>query len=195
MEKAIKKNIMLIQRGRYSEELAMKCLEKMSYLNARMQAVLKYSAAANFDTREEYMTGDLFAFIREYCEKVLVRDEEIQVKVECANDLSYVTRFVPQDIVVIIDNVVSNSKKSKSRVLMVTLDIKENVIINFKDDGRGIDSRIQDIDELFIFGKGYTDVGTGVGLYHIKDIIENKMGGKVSIYSVPGEGFTLQMRL
>ena len=96
---------------------------------------------------------------------------------------------------VIIDNVVSNSKKSKSRILTVTLDIKETVIIDFKDDGRGIDSRIQDIDELFNFGKGYTDVGTGVGLYHIKDIVENKMGGKVSIYSVPGEGFTLQMRL
>jgi len=195
MEKAIKKNIMLIQRGRYSEDMAMKCLEKMSYLNARMQAVLKYSAAANFNTREEYMTGDLFGFIREYCEKVLVREEELQINVECEAEISYVTKFVPQDIVVILDNVVSNSKKSNSKVLKVILDKNEKIIIDFKDDGRGIDPRIKDVEELFTFGKGYTDVGTGVGLYHIKDIVENKMGGNVSIHSIPGEGFTLQMRL
>ena len=38
-------------------------------------------------------------------------------------------------------------------------------------------------------------MGTGVGLYHIKDIVENKLGGKVSILSEPNKGFTLSIKV
>lgn len=196
MEKAIKKNIMLIQRGRYSEEKAMECLEKISYLNARMQAVLKYGGMANFNTKEEYTTGDLFAFIKEYCETILARDEDIKISVKYEEEKTYITKFVPQDIVVIIDNVVSNSKKSNSKELSIVLDKQdENVIIDFIDNGDGINSKIKNTEELFEFGKGFTDTGTGVGLFHIKDIVVNKMGGIVEIDSTPGKGFTLKVRL
>ena len=67
--------------------------------------------------------------------------------------------------------------------------------IDFIDDGRGIDSNIVDVDELFEFGKGFTQTGTGVGLYHIKDIVVNKLHGTVKIDSEPGKGFTLQIRI
>ena len=47
----------------------------------------------------------------------------------------------------------------------------------------------------FEFGKGFTSTGTGVGLYHIKDITVNKLNGSVSILSEPDSGFTLQIRI
>ncbi|EAH3806382.1 ATP-binding protein, partial [Listeria monocytogenes] len=51
-----------------------------------------------------------------------------------------------------------------------------------------------DTAELFEFGKSYTIRGTGVGLAHIKDIV-NDMDGKVYIPKDNKEGFEVEMRL
>ena len=50
------------------------------------------------------------------------------------------------------------------------------------------------MNELFEFGKGYTLTGTGVGLYHIKDIVEKDLQGTVTIESEPQKGFALHVR-
>ncbi|WP_273401741.1 ATP-binding protein [Traorella massiliensis] len=196
ISKTITKNIMKLQRGKFTEDDAWACLKRISYLNSRMQAVLAYSPLANFNTKEEYTTGDVLVFIEEYCKNILGKNEDIDIIIKKMDGVECITRFVPQDIVVVIENITSNSKKHFSRTL--TIDMKadnENIIIDFIDDGNGVDPKIKNFDELFEFGKGYTSTGSGIGLYHVKDIIENKMKGKVSVASVPGEGFTLQVRL
>lgn len=73
--------------------------------------------------------------------------------------------------------------------------IEDYASIEFSDNGDGINSSVENVDELFEFGKGYTSTGTGVGLYHIKDIIVNKLDGEVSIVSEPKNGFSLYVRL
>lgn len=196
MQKTIKNSVMKLQRGRFSEEDAWEWLKKMSYLVSRIQAVLEYGAAASFNTKEEYVVGDVFSFIEEYCKKILVRNQDINVHVVMADNACYQSRFVPQDIIIIIDNVISNSVKHNAQNIKIYLenDVDE-VKIDFVDDGRGINPNITNVDELFEFGKGFTQTGTGVGLFHIKDIVENKLNGKVNIVSEVNEGFTLQIRI
>lgn len=196
ISKTVTKNIMRLQRGKFTESDAWECLKKISYLNSRIQAVLSYSPLANFNTKEEYVNGNVFAFIEEYCERILKKNDEIDVVVKKQEDAEYNIRFVPQDIVVVIENVFSNSVKHYARTFIVEMRSElDGVIIEFIDDGDGIDPRINNIDELFEFGKGYTKTGTGIGLYHVKEIIENKMKGKVTVISVPKKGFTLRVRL
>lgn len=196
MQKTIKKYIMKLQRNRFKEQDAWTLMKDMSYLSSRMQAVLEYGAVASFNTKEEYMEGDLFAFIKEYCEKILIRDQEIDVKVEIKNNENFSVRFVPQDIVIIVDNVVSNSVKHEaSQVILELACYEDEAQINFIDNGKGIDSNIINVDELFEFGKGFTSTGTGVGLYHIYDIIVNKFKGSINIVSEPQKGFELQIRI
>ena len=168
----------------------------MSYLVSRIQAVLEYGAVASFNTKEEYVVGDVFSFIKEYCDKILVRNQEIVVETKIVENCDFQIRFVPQDVIIIIDNVISNSIKHKAKKVQIILDSNESEVkIDFIDDGRGIDSNIVDVDELFEFGKGFTQTGTGVGLYHIKEIVVNKLHGIVKIDSEPGKGFTLQIRI
>ena len=189
MQKAIKNSVMKLQRGRFKEEDAWEWLKKMSYLVSRIQAVLEYGAVASFNTKEEYVVGDVFSFIKEYCDKILVETKIVE-------NSDFQIRFVPQDVIIIIDNVVSNSIKHKAKKLQIILDGNESEAkIDFIDDGRGIDSNIVDVNELFEFGKGFTQTGTGVGLYHIKEIVVNKLHGIVKIDSEPGKGFTLQIRI
>lgn len=196
MQKMIKNSVMKLQRGRFKEEDAWEWLKKMSYLVSRIQAVLEYGASASFNTKEEYVVGDMFSFIKEYCDKILVRNQEIDVETKIVENCDFQIRFVPQDIIIIIDNIVNNSVKHKAKKVQIILASDESQAkIDFIDDGRGIDPNIVNVDELFEFGKGFTQTGTGVGLYHIKDIVVNKLQGTVKIDSEPGKGFTLQIRI
>lgn len=196
MQKTIKNCVMKLQRGRFTEDDAWEWLKKMSYLVSRIQAVLEYGAVARFNTKDEFVVGDVFGFIEEYCKKILVRNQDINVDVIMPDNACYQSRFVPQDIIIIIDNVISNSIKHNAQNVQIFLANEAGEVkIDFIDDGRGIDANILNVDELFEFGKGFTQTGTGIGLFHIKDIVENKLNGKVSIVSETNKGFTLQIRI
>lgn len=196
MNKVIKKQVMKLQRGRLTEKDIWEALKRMSYLTMRMRAVLQYGALAKFDTKEEATTGDIFEFIKEYCDNILGQYEDIKIHINKPETAIYITSFVPQDISIILDNVVSNSIKAKADNLFFYFDVIEgHAQIDIIDDGNGIDKNITDLEELFEFGKGYTDTGTGVGLYHIKDIVENKMQGNVSIIAGKKKGFQLRIRI
>ena len=126
---------------------------------------------------------------------ILDRSDRIKIQV-IRNDVHGVEmRFIPQDIAIILDNVVSNSTKYNANILKIVLGKdKEAYTIDFIDDGDGVHSGIEDLNELFEFGKGFTMTGTGVGLYHIKDIVEKGLKGTVSIESEPKKGFALHVR-
>ena len=195
ISKVVKNNVMKLKRGKFKEEDAWDCLKKISYLNSRMQAVLEYSAMAQFNTKEEFMEGNLFDFIEEYAMNILNRSDRLKVQVVRSDTEGIEMKFVPQNIAIILDNVVSNSTKYNANELRVLLGKDEKqYTIDFIDDGDGVSSDIADLNELFEFGKGYTLTGTGVGLYHIKDIVEKDLQGTVTIESEPQKGFALQVR-
>ena len=196
MNKVIKKQIMKLQRGKLTEKDIWDSLKRMSYLTMRMRAVLQYGALAKFNTKEEITNGDVFEFIKEYCDNILKQYEDIKVHVNNHDSDAFVIGFVPQDISIILDNVISNSIKAKANNLFINMYVEnEHARIDIVYDGRGLDKNITNIEELFEFGKGYTDIGTGVGLYHIKDIVENNMHGTVSINKDIEKGFELQIRI
>ena len=195
ISKVVKNNVMKLKRGKFKEEDAWDCLKKISYLNSRMQAVLEYSAMAQFNTKEEFMEGNLFDFIEEYAMNILNRSDRLKVQVVRSDTEGIEMKFVPQNIAIILDNVVSNSTKYNANELRVLLGKDEKqYTIDFIDDGDGVSSDIADLNELFEFGKGYTLTGTGVGLYHIKDIVEKDLQGTVTIESDPQKGFALHVR-
>ena len=195
ISKVVKNNVMKLKRGKFKEEDAWDCLKKISYLNSRMQAVLEYSAMAQFNTKEEFMEGNLFDFIEEYAMNILNRSDRLTVQVVRSDTEGIEMKFVPQNIAIILDNVVSNSTKYNANELRVLLGKDEKqYTIDFIDDGDGVSSDIADLNELFEFGKGYTLTGTGVGLYHIKDIVEKDLQGTVTIESEPQKGFALHVR-
>lgn len=195
ISKVVKNNVMKLKRGKFKEEDAWDCLKKISYLNSRMQAVLEYSAMAQFNTKEEFMEGNLFDFIEEYAINILNRSDRLKVQVVRSDTEGIEMKFVPQNIAIILDNVVSNSTKYNANELRVLLGKDEKqYTIDFIDDGDGVSSDIADLNELFEFGKGYTLTGTGVGLYHIKDIVEKDLQGTVTIESEPQKGFALHVR-
>lgn len=195
ISKVVKNNVMKLKRGKFEEKDAWECLKRISYLNSRIQAVLEYSAMAQFNTKEEFVEGNLFDFIEEYAMNILNRSDRLKIQVVRSDTEAMEMKFVPQNIAIILDNVVSNSTKYNANELRVLLGKDEKqYTIDFIDDGDGISSDVVDVNELFEFGKGFTLTGTGVGLYHIKDIIEKDLQGTVTIESEPRKGFALHVR-
>jgi signal transduction histidine kinase len=61
--------------------------------------------------------------------------------------------------------------------------------IIFKDNGKGLDSNIENTND--VFQKGFTTTrGSGLGLYHIKKIIDF-MGGNISLSSNKEKGVSV----
>lgn len=195
IQKLVKKK----NRNALTLEQAWDGLKTISYSNARIVSNLDYGAIANFDTKEEFLTADLFSFIVEYSERVLQytsAGELFDVKIETSVQGEFNLDFSPQDISVILENIISNAGKHGADKLIINMYETDNYYcIDFINNGKPLDKmQRENTRELFEFGKGYTRSGTGVGLFHVYDIVENNMHGKVEINANRIDGFELQMR-
>jgi signal transduction histidine kinase len=101
------------------------------------------------------------------------------------------TRFPRSSLASIFDNVLSNSVKAEAKSLRINLELKEkNIIIDFVDDGKGLYKKIEDPN--IIFERGYSSTnGTGLGLTHIKRIVEEDDG--YALYSPSETGFCIKV--
>ena len=147
-------------------------------------------------TQRVYGQANLFEFIDECNRTILYRNRKSR---STAYFFFLMIRRPPrstQDISVILENVLSNSLKHNARNLYINMyTVERESIIDLDDDGDGVEAAVSDLDELFEYGKSYTDTGTGVGLYNIKEIVENILKGKVRIINKPDKGFKLQIRI
>lgn len=183
------------RRGLLTVENAWDGIKSISYCNERIKAVLEYYAAAEFDPKDEHLEGDLFEFIAEYCKEITQKsldEDERALSISVESSGEYVTSFIPQDIGVLLDNVISNSIKSQSTNVSIKMySTDTDYCIDIKDNGKGLEKA--DPTSIFEFGKSYTRHGTGVGLYHVREIIEG-MNGSVFVNTENKDGFELDMR-
>ena len=142
----------------------------------KILSALKYSALATFNIEDEYIVEDLFAFCKEYLEKVLAKQYySINIVVDIVGE--YRVRFSPQYVTLLLDNFLSNSDKSHATTIRISMIIQnESHSIIFADDGDGFVNC--DMDRIFEFGFSNTG-GTGIGLYNITRVVQ-KMRGTIS---------------
>lgn len=94
-----------------------------------------------------------------------------------------------------IENVVNNSIEAMSEggeLYIATKTQNGSIAIEVVDTGPGISEEV--MKNLFTPFFTTKDAGSGLGLYTSKEIIE-KMGGKISVYCVKGEGCTVTLNL
>ena len=166
-------------------------LKDISYYTKRIESILSYAIRAKFNTEDETINADLFAFISDYCNTII--NKKLSITVCNEDSLKCLRKFSPQDIGVILDNIESNSGKAQAKNLYISIrEDSKFYILEFVDDGNGLDKKkIADVNSLFEFGKGFTENGSGVGLYHIKNIVEQDLKGYVAIDENYEKGFKL----
>lgn len=189
----IQKLVLKNNKGKLTLDNIWDDIKSISFSAERVKANLAYGMKATFNTQEERIKADLFGFVSDYC-KTIFNNREIKIVVENSNQA--IIDFVPQNIAVVLENILSNSQKAHATSLIFRMyEDKDYYYIDAVDNGNDNKWRtVSDLNSLFEFGKGYTQTGSGVGLYHIKDIIES-MHGTVSINNKNAMGFELDMRI
>ena len=165
-------------------------LDKISLIN-------KYITKEDFLSTATNVTKDLVKFIDEYIRNIyeITTNKELIIKIN-TNDIKYNCSFEPIKINIVIDNLLNNSKKAKAK--NVTFNFTKNdkyIEIEYIDDGSGLDGTI--IDENSIFEMGVTTTkGSGLGLYHIKEILEEMNNSTIKAYRLDkGIKFILRLKL
>lgn len=164
---------------------ARQVLDDLEYIhleNDRLMAVARFASNARFDLETDKLDGDIVEFLDEYVNQVRVgRDGAGSIVFE-ANGLSQLATFPPVDLVVVVDNLMDNARKHGARQLRMSarLNRRGRVEVLVSDDGRGMDE--DRVDARKIFDKGYssTEEGTGLGLFHVRQVIL-KMGGSIEL--------------
>ncbi|MCJ7635074.1 sensor histidine kinase, partial [Candidatus Bathyarchaeota archaeon] len=146
-----------------------------------MTSITQFVTRAKFDLMSQKIEQNLPLYIKQYVENIYVplnetklERENVNITVHCDPNADFTFSFNPFKLIVIIDNLISNSIKAKARNVELKIDIpdKNTMELRVKDDGVGI--RGEDIDRIFEFGFSTTG-GSGIGLYHVKKIL-NEFG-------------------
>lgn len=174
-----------ISEGAKKEDLY-KNINIISIENSKISTISKFVTKANFNLTSRTITKDLVQFINEYLKNVYeeykdlrINNQQLKVSIVESEEINFEVTFRPLEIIIAIDNLLNNAYKANAKNIIVTWEkINDNqLVIRFKDDGRGIPKDIE--DKIFDFGFTTTD-GSGLGLYHVKEIMK-KFGGSITI--------------
>lgn len=157
-------------------------LEQISFQNSRILAVTRLATQANFRLKANELDADIVQFIGEYIEEVSALYVDPGFASFDAAGMSLSLTFKPIDVSIVVDNLISNARKAKAS----KMDFKcrrastgRGVEIVVGDDGRGLAASV-DPERIFDKGYGATTAGSGLGLYHVRQVLE-AMGGTISL--------------
>lgn len=167
-------------------------VNKISFENKKIITLSRFVTKANFDTTTNKIKADLVKFVNEYVLNVyreyrhLSRgNQSLNIVCEVPSNFKFETTFKPIEIVIIMDNLLNNSfKAGAKKVKLEWVNNNSDIVLILSDDGIGIPD--ENIDKIFNFRFSTTD-GSGLGLYHVKDVID-KMGGNIVVDNKVKEG-------
>jgi signal transduction histidine kinase len=173
----------------------MNALEKIGLANKRVLAIAQFATKANFKSASQKELTDIPTFVQQYIENV-ARDfiaSGIRLDVENKVKQSFAIKLRRIELSILIDNIISNASKAQARLVEVAISLpSENTVrLSFIDDGRGLASSIDNPDQIFTLGVTTTS-GSGLGLFHAKEIV-TALGG--SITAIPHKPKGLEIRV
>ena len=175
IQRDLKKLIYAIREGQSLESL-MVIVESISRENQRVGMVSSIIGKASFNIRSKEKNGDVIEYVVQYINNVAAK-QEARINFACINkDIAFDTKFIPLGVSMILDNLISNSRKSNARNITIKFSVNGHTLrILFSDDGGGIPDENKDI----IFRRGFTTtIGSGIGLNHVRTMAR-EMGGDV----------------
>jgi signal transduction histidine kinase len=179
-----------------SRETMLRAVEQMAFLNRKILAVTRFAAKAKFQLDSEKIETDLAAFITEYIEQIARTSGSARMRMEVENTHPGLKiRFNPIDASIVVDNLLSNARRANATRVKFELSSFERTGLQIRvhDNGRAMGPGV---DRERIFDMGYTTTqGSGLGLYHVRQVL-GEMGGSIELEdSVSGRGTSFLIRV
>lgn len=179
-----------------SKESILNIVKRISSENQKITSFTKYFKKVNFNIHSTKVEKDVVSFINEYIENVykLRKDlknnrELLKIEIETPSKAKLDIKFNPIDMLIVLDNLISNSAKDEVNAKHIYLKWKEqknnSIELSFKDDGKGIKEDY--LPHIFDFGFTTSRNGSGLGLYHVQEMIK-KMKGDIKVNTKNAKG-------
>jgi signal transduction histidine kinase len=177
-------------------EVLLKAMDQIAFLNRKIESITKFATKANFKLDSERIQANLPEFIAEYIQHVAKASGSARVRIDVTNDHGGMNmKFNPIDISIIVDNLISNARRAKaSRVTFLLSPLGKNGMeLKVRDNGNGLS---RGADQRRIFEMGYTTTGgSGLGLYHVRQVL-GEMGGSIEVEeNEKGSGLTFLIKV
>ncbi len=170
IEKTIEEINQRIKDGKSIADI-LPLVDEIKLENQKIRILSSYVSFATFDTKVESIKKDMVLFIKEYLGKILANREK-SLKIRFLNDnIVFSRRFKPLEMSIMLDNLIDNSRKAGASSLTVKFEnTNKDFHLYISDNGKGINT----VAEKYIFNRGYTTTdGSGIGLYHVRKILES----------------------
>lgn len=171
-------------------------LEQVAFLNQKVLSIARLATRANFRLESDAIEKDLANYIEQYITEgatPYIGGGAIALNVE--NDAkSFVRKFRPMEVSIVIDNLVSNAKRARATAMWFELRTADSktLELSVRDNGTGFPAGIDDPEQLFDLGVSRTQ-GSGLGLYHVRQALA-ELGGSISAVQQDG-GAKFQVRI
>lgn len=160
-----------------SEKDILTLLNKIVFENRKIATLSNFVSKAKFDTISNKIEKDVVEFINEYIENVYSSQSTFKINVD--KDTSpFIIRFIPIELIIIIDNLLNNSIKANAKSANMHWENNGSFLkLHYIDDGEGISDN--NVTQIFDY-RFTTTGGGGLGLFHIKQIID-KLKGSIEV--------------
>lgn len=169
-------------------------IDRLTLANKKVLTINKLATKSNFLTDSEIIYEDIVSFINEYIHTIYLVEDDRKIAINVnTNGNVFKTNFSPFELTIVLDNLLNNAKKiNKPQKVIVDINIvkeDDSLKIEFSNTGKELDSMIDDSSQ--IFEQGFTTTnGSGLGLYHVKQILE-KFGFNIRVNDEYKKGFQL----
>lgn len=157
-------------------------LEKISFRNSQILTASRFATKSGYRQQAASIVADLPIYIHDYIVTIASLWAPRGVTVDVITDGKKMERsFRPIDVGIVIDNLISNAAKSKATKIGFLINVgntpRPYLSMIVADDGSGWPPSADPLDRIFEKGVTTTD-GSGLGLFHVKQVVE-RLGGSV----------------
>lgn len=180
IEKGTNKIMEILRKKDISKEDIEKAKKAIASIGRENEIILMASDTitnANYNSEFKKIKVDMVQYIVEYIENIYNASQSHKqlVKVEVQDNIEFIKEISPLEVSIIFNNLFSNSiKANATKIKVIIKKFDTQLCIQVIDNGTGIKGK----DKDYIFDFGYTTrfKGTGLGLYHTKEILEELNG-------------------
>jgi signal transduction histidine kinase len=173
------------QSGPLSKDEIVSRLEQVAFLNQKVLSISRLAIKANFRLDSDKIEADLADYFETYIREGAAPFLGAGIELIVRNSAALKKRFRPIEASIVIDNLISNSRKAKATKIVFDISSteKRNLVMTVSDNGRGFATSIDDANRVFELGFSRTS-GSGLGLYHVKQAL-SEMNGSITVEPAP----------
>ena len=155
-----------------------KKLHEASFFANKVKQLSMLITKADIVSLKNKVRVDVVEYITEYLANF---KDSLSINIYKADDLVEWRMLSLLDIAIILDNLISNSKKNGAHSIGVYFKKDGNkLVVDFSDDGDGVNLDIYTPETIFAVGVTNKRGGSGIGLHTIRYTMENKLNGSIS---------------